>query len=400
MDDNQGQAASAFRFHGKWQDFARIAVPNLLLTIVTLGIYRFWATTREREYLWSKTDFIDERLEWTGRGIELFIGFIMAVILILVPFFALQFATQALALRGYGGWAALLTLVMFGFIMYMIGLARFRALRYRLSRTYWHGIRGGSDDQGFGYGWSYVWKTLSGSLALGLLVPWSMMDLWNDRWNKMSFGPHKIDAVGNYAETFKRYLLFYLAPIVFFVAIAVIAVTAGTTDSADGVAAGAVLSVFIFYGVLGAVALAFYAKFFRVAVAGLSLHRLEFAFPAKTKAWFMLFLGDIGLWLLAALPVAAGLAAFGVFANFQMPDPSASPDAIEGFSESLVLIFIGLSVLPFALVGPFIRYRHWKFFVTHMEAYGEVNLDELTQSATVVSKHGEGLLDAFDVGAI
>ena len=59
---------SAFRFHGSWQEYARIAFPNLLLTIVTLGIYRFWATTREREYLWSKTDFIDERLEWTGRG--------------------------------------------------------------------------------------------------------------------------------------------------------------------------------------------------------------------------------------------------------------------------------------------------------------------------------------------
>lgn len=134
MDENNSQ--SAFRFHGSWPEFIRIVVPNILLTVVTLGIYRFWATTRERQYLWSKTDFIDERLEWTGTGLELFIGFIMAVVLILVPFFALQFATQALALQGYGGWAAVLTFVMFGFIMYMIGIARFRALRYRLSRTY------------------------------------------------------------------------------------------------------------------------------------------------------------------------------------------------------------------------------------------------------------------------
>ena len=198
MDDSN--TASSFRFHGSWREFARIAVPNLLLTIVTLGIYRFWATTRERQYLWGKTDFIDERLEWTGTGLELFIGFIMAVVLILVPFFGIQFLTQALVLQGYTGWAAVMTFVMFGFIMYMIGIARFRALRYRLSRTYWHGIRGGSDDQGFGYGWSYIWKTFVGYLALGLLVPWSMMNLWNERWNKMSFGPHKIDAVGNYAD--------------------------------------------------------------------------------------------------------------------------------------------------------------------------------------------------------
>ncbi|WP_397603378.1 DUF898 family protein [Sphingorhabdus sp.] len=67
MNDEHLPQHSAFRFHGSWQEFARIAFPNLLLTIVTLGIYRFWATTREREYLWGKTDFIDERLEWSGR---------------------------------------------------------------------------------------------------------------------------------------------------------------------------------------------------------------------------------------------------------------------------------------------------------------------------------------------
>jgi len=395
MDENS--TASAFRFHGSWQEFARIAVPNLLLTIVTLGIYRFWATTRERQYLWGKTDFIDERLEWTGTGLELLIGFIMAVVLILVPFFGIQFLTQALVLQGYTGWAAVLTFMMFGFIMYMIGIARFRALRYRLSRTYWHGIRGGSHDQGFGYGWSYIWKSFVGYLALGLLVPWSMMNLWNERWNKMSFGPHMIEANGNYAATFKRYLLFYLAPFVG----GILALIAGfmftsADPVADGVMAG-ILFVFVFYGVLGAVALAFYAKFFRVAVEGMSLHKLDFAFPARTKDWFTLFIGDAGLYLLAALPVAVILSVTGLLSQFEMPLPGESTAAFE---SSIVIVIVAFSVLPFALIGPFIRYRHWKFFVVHMEAFGEVNLDELTQSETVVAKHGEGLLDAFDVGAI
>lgn len=403
---DEGKAGSAFRFHGSWQEFAGIAVPNLLLTVVTLGIYRFWATTRERQYLWGKTDFIDERLEWTGTGMELLVGFIMALAFILLPFFGLQFLAQALALQGHEGWAALLTFAMFGFIMYMIGIARFRALRYRLSRTYWHGIRGGSHDQGFSYGWSYIWKTAVGYLALGLLVPWSMMELWNERWNKMSFGPHKIDANGNYADTFKRYLLFYLSPFLGFVVLAII----GGSVAASGVlgdmetgGSGATigvlifLGVFIFYGVLGAVALAYYAKFFRVAVEGMSLHKLDFAFPARTKEWLILFIGDAGLYLLAALPVAVILGATGLLTSFEFPQPGKSTAAFE---SSIVIIIVALSVLPFALIGPFIRYRHWKFFVTHMEAYGEVNLDELTQSDTVVAKHGEGLLDAFDVGAI
>ena len=59
---------SAFQFNGNWAAFGKIALTNLLLTVVTLGIYRFWATTRERKYLWSETRFIDDRLEWTGTG--------------------------------------------------------------------------------------------------------------------------------------------------------------------------------------------------------------------------------------------------------------------------------------------------------------------------------------------
>jgi len=62
---------SAIRFTGTWQESLPIALTNLLLTVVTLGIYRFWAKARERRYLWSRTEFIDDRLEWTGTGKEM-----------------------------------------------------------------------------------------------------------------------------------------------------------------------------------------------------------------------------------------------------------------------------------------------------------------------------------------
>ena len=171
MNDEPLQPHSAFRFHGSWQEFARIAFPNLLLTIVTLGIYRFWATTREREYLWGKTEFIDERLEWTGRGIELFVGFVFAFLLIGLPFIVIQLVSQGLIFQGAPVLAGLLTFAMFLSLFYLTGVAYFRALRYRLSRTYWRGIRGGSDDPGFQYGLAYMWKTVLGWLPIFLMVP-------------------------------------------------------------------------------------------------------------------------------------------------------------------------------------------------------------------------------------
>jgi uncharacterized membrane protein YjgN (DUF898 family) len=333
-----------------------------LLTIVTLGIYRFWATTREREYLWSKTDFIDERLEWTGKGMELFVGFIMAFLLIGLPLIVIQLISQGLIFRGEAILAAIMTLMMFLLLFYLTGVAYFRALRYRLSRTYWRGIRGGSDDPGFQYGVAYMWKSVVGWLPIFLAVPWSMISLWNDRWNAMSFGPHRFSATAEWKPLMKRYLLFYLVPFLVFIGAVVfgisMAASGGTSSTlgSTGMAVGAIfaiIAVLSLYIVLPLAALAYYSKYFRLAVGGLRLHNLEFDFRARAPDWILFFLANM----------------------------------------AIVICTLGIGYV-------FMPYRNWKFFVDHMEAYGEINIDDLTQSETVVAKHGEGLLDAFDVGAI
>ena len=56
------QEQTAFAFEGSIKEFLPIAISNVFLTLVTLGIYRFWATTRERTYLWSRTRFIDDQI--------------------------------------------------------------------------------------------------------------------------------------------------------------------------------------------------------------------------------------------------------------------------------------------------------------------------------------------------
>jgi hypothetical protein len=57
-------------------------------------------------------------------------------------------------------------------------------------------------------------------------------------------------------------------------------------------------------------------------------------------------------------------------------------------------------IIPMSLVGPFIRYRNWRFFIRNLEATGVIDLDLLTQSQTKVGSHGEGLFDALDMGAM
>src|SRR3954469_7054606 len=90
----------AIRFTGTWREYLPIAITNALLIVCTLGIYRFWATARQRRYLWSRTHFIDDSFEWTGTGKEMFIGFVI-VMCVLAPFFLFfQFLFPALVARG------------------------------------------------------------------------------------------------------------------------------------------------------------------------------------------------------------------------------------------------------------------------------------------------------------
>jgi uncharacterized membrane protein YjgN (DUF898 family) len=395
-------AASAFGFYGSWTAFMGVAIPNLLLTIVTLGVYRFWATTRERKYLWGQTKFIDERLEWTGTGMELFIGFVMVFFLIGVPFAIIQLVSQGLIFQGQPIIAGILTFVMFMILFYLTGVAYYRALRYRLSRTYWRGIRGGSNDPGLEYGVSYVWKQIVAALPLFLLYPWASISLWNQRWSMMSFGPYQFQSNAKWTDLMKRYLLFYLAPFLLFV-MAIYAgvqhVRTGSLGPADAAAMGGLglLAIISLYIVLPVAALLYYAKFFRVAVGGLRIGDLEFEFKARSPDWILFFIGNWAIWLLAAIIAVIPIA-------FLMGGNDWSPDFLRDNMSATVIGTLALSALigaiTIGLVSALIRYRSWKFFVTHMEAYGEVNLDQMSQSETVVSGHGEGLLDAFDVGAI
>jgi uncharacterized membrane protein YjgN (DUF898 family) len=353
---------SAFEFTSNWREFAPIAFTNLLLCIVTLGIYTFWARTRERRYLWSQTRFIDDRLEWTGTGLELLIGYGLAIVLFGLPLAFLQFGLQALILRGYGGYAALSGTLLYFALLYMIGVAIFRALRYRLSRTFWRGIRGGSHAQGLSFGFSYVWRTLVGAMVFGLLIPWSMVSLWNNRWNAMSFGPMEFESNAKAGPIFARFLLFYLAPIFLIILVGMLAywgmmpapgqLRPSPADVRQTVFVIFIAAYLLFFVILGLIALVFYAAYFREVIGNLKLGDLSFEFTASTWDWFKLALGSL----------------------------------------LLVVFTLGIGQI-------FLGYRNWTFFVRHMRAYGEVRIDALTQSTTREPGQGEGLLDAFDVGA-
>jgi uncharacterized membrane protein YjgN (DUF898 family) len=346
----------AIRFTGSWREYLPIAATNVLLTIVTLGIYRFWATARERRYLWSRTHLIDDELEWTGTGKEMFIGFLL-VMAFLIPFFLfIQFAFPALIARGKEEAAiGLFALFYIGFF-FLAGFAKFRALRYRLSRTWWHGIRGGSDEPGWNFAGEWLGRHALSVITMFILFPWAATRLWNTRWNQMSFGPLQFRSNLN-AEGLKgRWALVYVAPFAAFLLGMLGALglaVGGGEPSQTSIMTLGIGVVLLFYIAIPLATLHWFAKFYRNAAGATSLGRLEFGFDASTWDWLKLFLGNLAL---AIVTLGFGIAYWG--------------------------------------------YRNWAFMVRHAHVYGEVDILALTQSATRAPTEAEGFADAFDIGAI
>jgi uncharacterized membrane protein YjgN (DUF898 family) len=204
---------AAVAFTGDRGEFRRLVTRGALLELVTIGFYRFWLATDMRRHLWSHTEVDGDGAEYTGRGKELLIGFLIAMA-ILVPVYLAYFIVglEAEQIRSF----ASLPLVAF---LYVFGqFAIYRARRYRLTRTVWRGVRFWMSGSGWGYaaraaGWGMLM-----SLTLGLILPWRDAALERYKMRHSYYGDLQGSFDGRGSEFFKRgWWLWLLVPFCFVV---------------------------------------------------------------------------------------------------------------------------------------------------------------------------------------
>jgi len=140
-------------FHGEGGTLFGIHVVNILLTIITVGIYYFWGKVRVRKYLYSQTELMGDRFAYHGTGKELFIGWLKAIVIIGVGLFVIRILTTFVH--------PLLGMLIYPIILVFIPFAMVGAMRYRLSRTSWYGIR---------FSFRGLFKTAFAKYAVGLLL--------------------------------------------------------------------------------------------------------------------------------------------------------------------------------------------------------------------------------------
>src|SRR5688572_28899538 len=70
------------RFLGEGGALFAIQIVNLLLMIVTLGLYYPWAKAQTLRYIYGANEFEGSTLQFHGTGAEMFKGFIKAMLII------------------------------------------------------------------------------------------------------------------------------------------------------------------------------------------------------------------------------------------------------------------------------------------------------------------------------
>ncbi|KXO08324.1 putative membrane protein [Moritella sp. JT01] len=69
-----------FEFTGKTKEYFAIWIVNILLTIVTFGIYSAWATVRTNQYFYDNTCLDGDRFSYLAKPVSILIGRIIAAI--------------------------------------------------------------------------------------------------------------------------------------------------------------------------------------------------------------------------------------------------------------------------------------------------------------------------------
>ena len=201
-------ALRRLRFHGSALGLFGIQAMNALLTLLTAGVFYFWAKTRVRRYLLGETEFEGDRFAYHGTGGELLVGFVKGVAVFFIPIAVLGILPELYQApeEVRASLRSLLWLV--GLLL--VPVAMVGARRYRLSRTSWRGIRFSFRGRVRPFVGLFVVGTILTSLTLGLYYP--VFDTQRQAFmvSHAYFGSRKFDFDGRGRDLLRPFVVMLL----------------------------------------------------------------------------------------------------------------------------------------------------------------------------------------------
>lgn len=233
MDSQGRQEEHDFEFGGSGLEYFKIWIVNLLLTILTLGIYSAWAKVRRLQYFYRNTRLAGASFDYHGQPKAILKGRIVAFGLFSVYNMAFQF-NQILGL--VIGLA--LSLVMPWLLM--------RSLRFKLYNSSYRGLRFDFAGSARGAYDAFLKYPIMAGLTAYLLAPLAHQRIKQYQFNGSRFGRTAFEFNGSV----KSFYMLYLSPFVMMAGAVLLAYASykmlKPTDLKMAVAAAAIIPLVIF----------------------------------------------------------------------------------------------------------------------------------------------------------
>jgi uncharacterized membrane protein YjgN (DUF898 family)/tetratricopeptide (TPR) repeat protein len=184
-------------------DLFAMRVLNLLLSLLTLGIYSFWGKAKVRRYVCGQADYQGDWFAFHGTGRELLLGWLRAL-----PALAFIFLFPTLLPLFWQHRAApyVAQLSAVGALLLLWPIARVGAYRYRLNRMSWRAIRFSYRGKALQYLGESIAGCLLSVITLGIYVPFFQIRLRRMLLNRTYFGDRSFHFPGRGSDLFPAWL--------------------------------------------------------------------------------------------------------------------------------------------------------------------------------------------------
>jgi len=361
-----GATSERFVFTGSGSEYFRIWVVNVLLTVLTLGVYSAWAKVRKARYFWQNTRLGGHVFDYHGRPVAILRGRIIALVLLAGYTWAFEFSNTA-------GIVTFVVLCVVGPWLFM------RAQQFKLGNTSYRGLRFGFEShprEAYRIVLPILvlwllptiiatlttdetwWGLLASALISMLAVPWMHHRLKAYQHRRACYGDRTFSFVpirGKFYATYAKGLALVVL----------------------GAMAGGFVVTFLNYALRDAYSL----------LEGLTV-----------EAWLYGIAAGLGVYLLAWPYLAARLQQ-AVWASTRLREVSFRTRIEASRLSGLVLKNVTLIVLTAGLYWPFAAIALARYRIECMRIYSGVPLGVITAGlhSMPVGAAGEGALDSFGI---
>jgi len=400
-------------FTGAMEMFRSVILRGALLQVVTFGLYRFWLTTDARRFLWANTEVGGDSLEYTGTAMELFLGFLIAIAL-LVPVYVLLF----IGTLELGLWSQLSSLAAFVFLAVFGQYAYYRARRYRLTRTVFRGVRFHQSGSPFVYALrSLLWWIVT-ALTFGLAYPWAQASLERYKLAHTHFGEWQGKFAGTGTKLFVRGIALWVLLIAasaaviaigtYFIDLKALTIAAkpGGANNPE-VALEGLKIMGLGFGLMiigGFVYIVLQAIMLRWWLEGLRVGPLDIATTLRKRNVCGAYLRYIGYAMLLStvLSFVMGMVIGIVAVSAKAAGAKPGEEVAQGlFIAATAGMYLVMAIGMWVLYQITIKLRIWRLAIDSLavagfQAIAQVRADASQPSSAV----GEGLADALGAGGI